>query len=312
MTFSVQHINHPLVGTNAAVAPVENVTYHFLDSDFPYTDPQDAPTVGPNGLKNIIIDKLPTSGVLKYNGNPVREGDPIAFADLQSATNPTGKLTFDPAPNTFGNPVPFIGFQLQDDGGTTPVGSVDLEPLNPDGTAPHTISLNVQHVHQAPTANNGTVGNVAPLVLENKPSFPFTAANFGFNDGNDGDSLKNVIITDVTGLNGTLTLPNGKVVVPPPQFPAVLGPNQVATPISIAANSLNQLLFTPASNTTGTTAFRFAVQDFGGTATVNASGVGGVAEGGSARARTPASSPRTRCRSSSPASTRRPMLKTRS
>ena len=127
---------------------------------------------------------------------------------------------------------------MQDNGGTANSG-VDTS------VAANTLTINVTAVNDAPTAANSTL-----TVLEDG-SKTFAAADFGFADTLDGNSLSAVIITTLP-VAGTLKLSGVAVTL-----------NQ-----SIAVANLGNLVFTPAANANGASyaSIGFKVQDNGGTA----------------------------------------------
>ncbi|WP_211825544.1 tandem-95 repeat protein [Kistimonas asteriae] len=96
-------------------------------------------------------------------------------------------------------------------------------------TRSETFTILVQDVNEAPTAQNKT------LSLNEDDSHTFAAADFGFSDVDDGDSLQSVTITRLPS-DGSLTLDDTPVTA-----------NQ-----SIAASELGNLKYTPAANAHGT------------------------------------------------------------
>jgi hypothetical protein len=111
-----------------------------------------------------------------------------------------------------------------------------------------TLTTSVNSVNDAPTGADKTV-----TVLEDG-SKTFAAADFGFIDAKDGNTLSAVIITTLPSA-GTLTL-NGTAV----------NKNQ-----SIAAADLSKLVYTPAANANGSNyaTIGFKVQDNGGGADIS-------------------------------------------
>ena len=143
----------------------------------------------------------------------------------------SGSIKYTPAAGYHGADQFF--YTLCDDG--TPVHCVDTGK----------VSVTVTSVNDAPSGTDKTI------TIPEDGSHTFAAADFGFSDGTDGNTLLNVKITSLPA-SGSLTL---------------LG-NPVAVDTLISAGSLANLVFTPAANANGIgyASFQFAVQDDGGTA----------------------------------------------
>jgi RHS repeat-associated protein len=137
---------------------------------------------------------------------------------------------------------PDFTFQVRDDGGTAN-GGVDT-----DATA-RSMTINVTLVNHAPVGTNHTV-----TMLENT-GYTFATADFGFTDPSDcpPDSLATVKITTLPSVG---SLKDNGTAVTVGQF------------VSASDISSGKLVFTPATNASGTayTSFTFQVQDNGGTA----------------------------------------------
>src|SRR5262249_39663654 len=91
VTISLTAVNDPPVGLDKTVATTP-FGYTFVASDFASItpalfDPADVPL--PNAFAGVIITSLPIQGFLTENGNPVRAGDFVTKADLD-----TGHLVF--------------------------------------------------------------------------------------------------------------------------------------------------------------------------------------------------------------------------
>lgn len=106
-------------------------------------------------------------------------------------------------------------------------------------------TVNNPNLNNAPQGSNNTI-----TVLEDT-GYSFKADDFGFSDVKDNDALANVIIASLPA-TGALQL-NGVA---------------VTAGQAVAAADLDNLVFTPAANASGTgnTSFSFKVQDDGGTA----------------------------------------------
>ena len=108
-----------------------------------------------------------------------------------------------------------------------------------------TVTFNVTPVNDAPSGTDKTITTLEDI------DYNFTAADFGFSDVLDGNSLLNVKITTIPAA-GSLMLSGAAVTA-----------GQLITVASIT-----NLVFTPAANANGTgyASFAFQVQDNGGTA----------------------------------------------
>ncbi|WP_137158267.1 hypothetical protein [Rhizobium sp. FKL33] len=217
--------NDAPVGNDNTVTLDSNLETHtFTLADFGFTDGNG------NQLEAIVITTLPDKGTLTLNGHAVSAGQSIDAADL-------GALVYTP-PTSGASGSRELGhftFQTVDDGGTLSGGQ------NTD-QSPNTFTFE-QLFNDAPTGNNTS------FALRDEDQKTFTAADFGFADG-DGDSLKAVIITTVT-TTGSLTLDGVAV----------------SAGQSVAAADIGKLVWTPdlASVNAGGDSFTFQLQDDGGT-----------------------------------------------
>ncbi len=110
--------------------------------------------------------------------------------------------------------------------------TVTVQPVEQGVTSPVTlypVDVVVSPVNEAPNAADNT------LILAEDGAHSFTAAEFGFTDSDDGDSLQSVTITRLPGA-GVLALDGVAVTL-----------NQVVT-----ASELGDLVFTPDANANGT------------------------------------------------------------
>ncbi|MGR6079310.1 VCBS domain-containing protein [Achromobacter sp. CSND-B12] len=119
-----------------------------------------------------------------------------------------------------------------------------FEVVSADGTGKQLITVDVIGTNDAPVAaDNATSVDVGS-------SHTFTAAEFNFNDGAEGNQLDSVIITRLP-TDGTLTL-NGQAV-------------SINTVVSAADIAAGKLVYTPSASGQDTS-FGFQVRDDGGTA----------------------------------------------
>ncbi len=232
MTVNVTYVNQAPSGTNNTVTTLENTAYTFATTDFGFSDPN----LPPNSLLAVEITTLPGAGTLTDNGVAVTAGQFIAASDISA-----GKLLFTPAANSSGTGYASFTFQVQNNGGTAN-GGVDLDP------SPKTMTVNVTYVNQAPSGTNNTV-----TTLENT-AYTFAAADFGFSDPNLPPN--SLLAVEITTLPGAGTLTDNGVAVTAGQF------------VAASDISAGKLLFTPATNSSGTgyASFTFQVQNNGGTA----------------------------------------------
>ena len=234
MTVDVTPVNDAPQGGDQTIAVFEDTPYTFGLGDFGFTDAVDSPA---NGLLNVRITSVPTTGTLTLNGTVVAAGQFISAADIAA-----NRLVFAAAPNASGLAAATFAFQVQDDGGVLN-GGIDLE------AGPHTITLDVAAVNDAPTGADHTVA------AQEDAAYTFGVADFGFGDALDGpaNNLLNVRIATLPSA-GALTL-NGAAVT-------------AGQSISAADIAAGKLVFNPAADSNGSAyaGFTFQVQDDGGTA----------------------------------------------
>ena len=234
MTVDVTPVNDAPQGGDQTIAVFEDTPYTFGLGDFGFTDAVDSPA---NGLLNVRITSVPTTGTLTLNGTVVAAGQFISAADIAA-----NRLVFAAAPNASGLAAATFAFQVQDDGGVLN-GGIDLE------AGAHTITLDVAAVNDAPTGADHTVA------AQEDAAYTFGVADFGFGDALDGpaNNLLNVRIATLPSA-GALTL-NGAAVT-------------AGQSISAADIAAGKLVFNPAADSNGSAyaGFTFQVQDDGGTA----------------------------------------------
>jgi hypothetical protein len=82
-TISFISVNDPPSGTSAAITTDEDISYKFIDADFGFIDPDDAP---PNGFRAVKITTLPGNGTLSKNGVAVTVGALVSPTGLGAGT----------------------------------------------------------------------------------------------------------------------------------------------------------------------------------------------------------------------------------
>lgn len=131
VSITVNPVNDAPAGADNTVSTPQDTTYAFVDTDFVFSDQDDTPA---NNFLAVKVFSLPATGTLVLNDsvsdNPVSPGQFISVSDIL-----LGRFKFVPAPGASGIPYTSFGFQVQDDGGTTP--GVDL-----DGTV-RTMTIDV-------------------------------------------------------------------------------------------------------------------------------------------------------------------------
>jgi Ca2+-binding RTX toxin-like protein len=210
-------------GTNATLTLDEDSARGFTAADFGFSDPSSADT-----LLAVQINTLPGSGTLTLNGVAVTAGQFIAMTSL-------GNLVFTPGANANGNSYASFTFTVEDSSG-------GFDPT------PNTLTFNVASVNDAPSGAGKTV------TTNEDTAYTFTAADFGFSDAADGNSLSAVKITTLPS-DGTLTLSG-------------VGALAAGDFVTLADLNAGKLVFTPANDASGDgyATFTFQVRDNGGTA----------------------------------------------
>jgi VCBS repeat-containing protein len=109
-------VNDPPTSANGTVTLIEDTSYTFKVGDFTFADPIDAPA--PHAILSIVIESLPTRGILTFDSIAITAGQEIDFADI-------GKLVFTPGANEHGAGSQYSGFtfRVKDSGGTANGGS---------------------------------------------------------------------------------------------------------------------------------------------------------------------------------------------
>ena len=179
----------------------EDTSHTFSATEFGFGDVDDG-----DSLQSVTITRLPGAGSLTLNGSAVTADQAISASDISN-------LVFTPATNANGDSYADLQFTVSD-------GS--------DSSSVQTLTFDVTAVNDAPTASDNI------LTIDEDTSHTFTAANFGFSDVDDGDSMQSVTITELPSA-GSLTL-NGSA---------------VTTDQEISASDIGNLVFTPAENANG-------------------------------------------------------------
>ena len=119
----------PPTSEDTTVSTDEDIAYNFQESDFPFSDgdPDDS-------LVSVGILKLPLPGTFKFDGNAL--SDSSLTDDYKVDADDIDKLTFEPAPNGYGNNYASFTFTVND-------GKVS-------STLPSTMTINVTEVNDPP------------------------------------------------------------------------------------------------------------------------------------------------------------------
>ena len=106
----VQSVNDAPVSLDGTGNVAAGNSYVFGLDDFPFSDPGEG-----HSMHSVIIDSLPSGGMLLLDGKPVVPGQEISVGDLAG-----GKLVFEPgAFNTGENAGASFDFHVKDTGGTS-------------------------------------------------------------------------------------------------------------------------------------------------------------------------------------------------
>jgi hypothetical protein len=187
LTFNVTSVNDAPSGADNTVSVAEDSPFTFATADFGFNDAADG-----DSLDSVKITTLPGAGSLTLDGSAVTAGQLVSAADITA-----GLLVFTPAANANGAAYASFTFQVKDDGGVAN-GGVDLDQ------SADSITIDVTPVNDAPSGADKTVSAVEDV------EFVFAAADFGFSDPIDGDSLASVRITTLPSV-GVLNLDGAAV-----------------------------------------------------------------------------------------------------
>ena len=234
ITVDVTALNDEPEGTDKTITTDEDTEFTFATTDFGFTDPVES-----DALLAVKIASLPLpgTGTLTLNSIAVVANQFVSAIDIAA-----NKLVYTPPGDLNGNGLTSFTFQVQDDGGI-PNGGLDLDQT------PNTITVDVTPVNDEPAGSDRTLTTGEDINLI------FAAADFGFTDPLDGDSLLEVEIASLP-LPGTGILTLNSIAVVAGQF------------VSVTDITANKLIYAPPAATIGTNlaSFTFQVKDDGGTA----------------------------------------------
>ncbi len=223
LTIDVQGVNDAPSGTDNTIETREDETKTLRLIDFGFTDPDN------NQFEAVIINTLPTTGILQLAGDTISVGSVVDATDI--ALN---DLIYVPLENLYG--ATDFQFSVIDDGGTAANG------LNTDQSV-NTLSIDIQPINDAPLSANQTIS-----INEDTP-YQFQLADFPFSDLLDSDSLSQIVIASLPA-NGALTN-NGAAL-------------NAGDTISASNITSGDLVFIPESDNISTQQFEFKVRDNGG------------------------------------------------
>ena len=155
----------------------EDASLTFARDQFSFSDPDG------DILRQITIVSVPDNGSLILGGRTINAGDTITAGQI-------GALSYSPATNENGSDYTSFTFRVNDG----EVDSVDA----------YTMNIDILPVNDAPTASDNSV------TIEEDATKSFSAAEFGFADIDDGDSLHHITIATLP-TTGILTLSGATV-----------------------------------------------------------------------------------------------------
>lgn len=197
-TITIIPTNDPPEGINSTINVNEDNDYVFQVTDFPFTD------IEGDDLSAVIIESLPSNGILLYNGNLVDPAnninDVIPIADINN-----GNLIFrptNPNENRIGSSYTNFQFRVQDDGGTANGG-------NDTAINTNILNINLNPVNDAPTGKDVILSDPKYTGYGTPPYYTisniFNTANGNFNDNTDqvtgGSSANDLLGIAVVGNN---------------------------------------------------------------------------------------------------------------
>ena len=204
MTIDVEAVNDAPEASNNEVTMSEDTEYTFAAADFGFTD------VDGDALASVEVVAAPTLGTFELDSATVTANTMVTKTQLDD-----GELVFTPVAGANGDPYTSFTFKVSD--GTL------------ESTATYTISIVVAAMNDAPTGANNEV------TTNEDTAYRFTAADFGFADG-DGDTLASVKVVSPP-MAGSLTLDGTTVTA-----------NKVVTKTQLDDG---ELVFTPVANANG-------------------------------------------------------------
>jgi Ca2+-binding RTX toxin-like protein len=198
-------LNHAPTAAGGTLVTAEDTARVLGVADFGFADADAG-----DALRSVTFTGLSGQGSLKLGDAAVKLGQVVAADDIAA-----GKLVFTPGANGNGSGYASLGFQASD--GLLP-------------SAPATLKVDVTPVADRPTAANGSV-----TTLEDKAR-AFTVADFGFRDGDAGDTLQSVTLATLPEAGRLLF--NGYAV-------------KAGKVVSAADIAAGKLVFAPAANANG-------------------------------------------------------------
>ena len=202
-------INSAPVTGPTTISLLENASYTFKSSDFPYADPNNTPATA---LKAVIFATLPGAGTITDNGVPIPAGQAVAAGDIAQ-----GKLVYTPAANGFGARYATFTFAVQNSGGTAN-GGVDTssaatatinvaQVINKYDSSGHLISTEAIYADGSYDVRYYTAGTFSGVAYASVDR-AYTAANVQtvttYYDGSG-----NVVATETFTANGGFTITVG-------------------------------------------------------------------------------------------------------
>ncbi len=232
--WDILSVNDAPSGKDKIVTIKEDASYQLAPADFGFCDGADTPA---NRMTSVVITGLPSKGILKFQGIPVKRNDEINIADIAS-----GSLLYVPGLHQFGNAYTAITFRVRDDGGKSN-GGTDLDPVL------RKLTWNVLPVNHAPVGTDKAIS-----ILEDS-IYRFKAIDFGFKDPDDlpQNALTSVVVVALPG-RGQLLLAGKAVKAGQEIFVQDIVASKLAYSPSVDANGSNLA------------SFPFRVRDNGGTA----------------------------------------------
>ncbi|MGI4847736.1 MAG: hypothetical protein ACRYGK_06325, partial [Janthinobacterium lividum] len=187
----VVELNAAPTGADNTVTILEDHPAVFKTADFGFRDDGNSTA---NGFYGIVVDTLPTVGLLTNDGILVRAGDLVLATDIAA-----GKLHFTPPANLDGKGLDSFTFRVRDDGGASNGGS-DTDAVS------RRITVDVNPVNDAPQGADHTVFLIQPI-------YTLAASDFGFADPNDQLANNFFAVRLATlPISGALTLNDVQVV----------------------------------------------------------------------------------------------------
>ncbi len=165
MTINVTAVaDNPTAASNT-VTTAEDTAYTFASSDFGFGD------VDGDTFTSLTVITLPADGTLYLNGTAVAANQVILVTDIDS-----GLLTFVPDTDEYGTSYASFLFKVTDSSGA-------------QSTSSYQITIDVTSVADDPEGTDNE------LTINENDVLVFTAADFGYSDG-DNDAFTSVVISN--------------------------------------------------------------------------------------------------------------------